>query len=138
MGFINEQAVEELIKQVGDALRPLGVTLPMEPQIAYDPSQKAVILQIVGLVGDSAFEALGQSDEQLKDKADMNVLAADQHKSRIEEMEDAAKAEIEKMLSGQDIFDDPLQAPCPNSEDGVHNMHMVENFCVNCNAGMET
>jgi hypothetical protein len=137
-GFIDESAVEELVKQVGDALRPLGVTLPMDPQIAYDPSQKAVILQIVALVGDSAFEALGQTDEQRKDRADMNNLAADQHKSRVEEMEDAAKAEIERVLRGEDIFDDPLEQACPNSEDGTHNMHMVENFCVNCNAGLET
>jgi hypothetical protein len=137
-GFVDKEAVEELVKAVGDALRPHGISQPVEPQIAYDPSQNAVVLQIVALVGDSAFEGLGQTDEQKQDKAEMNNLAADQHKSRIEEMEDAAKREIEAVLRGEDIFDDPLEAKCPTSETGEHTMHMVENFCILCNAGLET
>lgn len=137
MGFINEEAVEELIKAVEGALRPLGISMPMPPQIAYDPSQKAVMLQIVAVIGESAFETLGQTDEQIEARADMNNLAADHHKSRIEELEDSAKAEMERVLRGEDIFGDPLEAPCPKSEDGKHVMHMVENFCIQCNAGIE-
>ena len=136
MSFINEEAVEALVKGVTDALRPLGITLPQPPQIAYEPSQKALVLQIVGLVGETAFEAIGQDDAAKEARADMNNLAANQNQTRVESMVEKAKREAAALLAGEDIFDDPIENECPVSESGQHNMHS-SGFCIECQAGLE-
>ncbi len=136
MGFVDEDAVQALIEKVEKALRPLGVTLAMPPQAAYDPDSKALILQIVGLVGDSAFEKLGQTDESKVAKREMQEQLKDQKDARMTSMVDSAKGEIEAMMRGEDIFTDALERPCPESEDGKHSLHPVDGFCVLCHAGM--
>jgi len=136
MSFINEEAVEALVEGIADALRPLGISLPQPPQIAYEPSQKALIVQIVGLVGETAFEALGQDEDAKKARADMNNLAANQNQTRVESMVEKAKAEAEALMRGEDIFDDPIENECPVSGSGQHNMHS-SGFCIECQAGLE-
>lgn len=134
--FVDRDAIEKLNKAIVDALRPLGISLPIEPTISYDPNQSAVILQIIGLVGDSAFEKLGLTDDQRQAKQEMQQLARQQGESRVESVIQNTKEELERLLKGEDIFDDPLQAPCPVTG-GEHVLHAVEGFCVQCRAGME-
>ena len=109
--FVDRDAIEKLNKAIVDALRPLGISLPIEPTISYDPNQSAVILQIIGLVGDSAFEKLGLTDDQRQAKQEMQQLARQQGESRVESVIQNTKEELERLLKGEDIFDDPLQAP---------------------------
>lgn len=137
MAFIDKDAVEALNKAVGDALRPLGVTVAMDPTITYDPGQNAVVMQIIAMVGDSAFEKMGMTDDQRKARQEMNQLAKEQHENRVESIVEDTKKELERMIKGDDIFEDALAAPCPEAEDGQHNLHMVEGFCITCRAGLE-
>ncbi|RKX65901.1 MAG: hypothetical protein DRP42_04090 [Tenericutes bacterium] len=136
-GFVNEDAINELVAAVGDALRPLGITLAMDPQVAYDPSQKVTMLSIVGIVGESAVEKVGLTDEQKEAKKEMSKTLHEANETRVESLEKDAMDELARMLSGEDIFDDPLDAPCPVSPDGKHQMHPVSGFCIACQAGME-
>ena len=136
-GFVNEDAINELVAAVGDALRPLGITLAMDPQVAYDPAQKVTMLSIVGIVGDSAVEKVGQTDEQKEAKKEMNKTLHEANETRVESLEKDAMDELARMLSGEDIFENPLEAPCPSAEDGKHQIHPVSGFCIACNAGIE-
>ena len=136
-GFVNEDAVKELVDAVGDALRPLGITMAMDPQIGYDPTQKMTMLSIVCMVGDSTFDKVGQTDEQKEAKKEMSKTLHEANETRVESLEKNAMDELARMLGGEDIFVDPLEAPCPSSEDGKHQMHPVSGFCIACQAGME-
>ncbi len=136
MGFVDEDAVQALIEKVEAVLRPLGITLAMVPQAAYDPDSKALILQIVGMVGESAFEKLDQTDDSKAARVEMQEQLKDQKDARVTSMVDKAKEEIAAMMSGEDIFTDPLERPCPKSEDGKHSLHPRDGFCVHCHAGM--
>jgi hypothetical protein len=136
MGFVDKDAIEALNTAVGDALRPLGVTVAMEPTISYDPSQNAVVMQIIAVVGDSAFEKLGQTDEQKKNREEMQKLAREQQESRVDGIIQDTKGELERLLKGEDIFDDPMDAPCPVTGE-EHKLHPAEGFCMDCKAGLE-
>lgn len=135
MGFVDEEAVEALVKKVEDVLRPLGITLPMQPQAAYDPSTKALMLQVVCLVGESAFENLDQTPESKAAKREMHEQLQGQKEARVESMVEKARKEAEALARGEDIFSDPLERACPESEDGKHELH-PDGFCVRCHAGM--
>ena len=136
MGFVDEDAVDALVEEIEKALRPLGISLAMPPQAAYDPDSKSMILQIVGLVGDSAYEKIGQTDESKAATREMKEQLQDQKEARVTSMVDKAKEEIAAMMSGEDIFTDPLERPCPKSKDGEHSLHPRDGFCVLCHAGM--
>jgi hypothetical protein len=136
VSFIDKQAIEALNKAIGDALRPLGISLAMEPTFTFDPNQAAMICQVICVVGDSAFGKLGETDEQRKAREDMSRLAKEQHEGRIDQITEKAKEELARLLKGEDIFEDPLEAPCPVTGE-PHKMHPAENFCMDCNAGLE-
>lgn len=136
-GFVDESAINDLVVAVGNALRPLGITLAVEPQVAYDPGQKTTMLSIIGIVGASAVEKVGLTEEQKEAKKEMSKTLHEANETRVESLEKDAMNELARLLSGEDIFEDPLEAPCPMTEDGKHQIHPVSGFCIACHAGME-
>lgn len=135
MGFIDEEAVAALVKKVEDVLRPLGVTTAMDPTVAYDPTSKQVVLQIVALVGESAFDKLGQTEESKVATKEMHEQLNEQKEQRVKSMVEKAREEAEALARGEDIFSDPLERECPNADNGEHSLH-PDGFCVLCHAGM--
>ena len=136
-GFVDENAIKELVVAVEGALRPLGITLAVEPQIAYDPGAKTTMLSIIGIVGESTVEKVGLTEEQKEAKKEMSKTLHEANETRVESLEKDAMDELARLLSGEDIFEDPLEMPCPVAEDGKHQIHPISGFCILCHAGME-
>jgi hypothetical protein len=119
--MFDQDKADALTEAIANALRPVGVTIAPEA-VAYTLSQGQVVVQMMGLVRDSAGQAIGQ--QSLQDKQTLNEMLANQ-------AEEQRRKQVEEI---RDLASDPdkLAAFLFNEEDECdHEMH--EGLCLKCN-----
>jgi hypothetical protein len=128
--FVDQEAIKEVIENVVDALRPLGLTVIEESiGMLVDPQTGNSLLNFSAQLRPSAARKAGEDKEA---KEEFNVMMAKQHDAMIEEKAD----KIRRILAGgidESIFDDEGE-----DRSCSHERKHPDGFCLDCGHGMES
>lgn len=102
-GFVDQEALKELLERAEAALRPLGLTVA-QSGFQVDP-EHGMVLHLAALVRDSAAQGVQEASD---DKAAFNQMMAAEHEMEIERQKQEMLAAMENpdLLFADDGEDD--------------------------------
>jgi hypothetical protein len=128
--FVDQEAIKEVIENVTDALRAIGLTVIKDSVgMLVDPQTGNSLLNFSAQLRPSAARKAGEDKEA---KEEFNIMMAKQHDAMIED-----KAEkIRRALAGgldESIFEDEAG----EDKTCLHERKHPDGFCLDCGHGME-
>lgn len=137
MSFIDPEKINQLIENVDNALRPLGLTLVREA-CGMGMNENQVFLQMVALVRDSAADVI----EGKKDTDDQfNKMMSENAKAKFDEETEKIKGALSDpnklmdLLFSEEDEDEELDLEVPSDE--CSHVRHPEGFCINCGKGLK-
>jgi hypothetical protein len=126
-GFVDVEALTEIIEKATDALRPLGLTVHGDVGMQADPKTGNAMLLFACILRPSART---KAHEDKASREAFNQMMAEQNAAMIEDKRKAI-AEIIKGGIDESVFDD-AENECEHKR-----LHPIDGWCLDCHFGME-